>query len=101
LTIDRVRWRGLCSALSGIDSSRKNGMEQEVVTVRPSARKGWTVSVDRSEGDLPFSTRQLALEFARAYARLRRAGTVQVVNERGILEHEERVDLPATRISGP
>ena len=62
-------------------------MEQEVVTVRPNARKGWTVSVDRSEGDLPFSTRQLALEFARAYARLRRAGTVQVVNERGILEH--------------
>ena len=76
-------------------------MDQEVVTVRPSARKGWVVSVDRSDGDLPFSTRQLALEFARAYARLRRAGTVQVVNERGILEHEEPVQLPATHSSGP
>jgi DNA-binding transcriptional regulator YhcF (GntR family) len=71
--------------------------QEEVVTVRPGARKGWVVSVDRSDGDLPFSTRQLALEFARAYARLRRAGTVQVVNERGILEHEERVQPAAAR----
>jgi hypothetical protein len=72
-------------------------MKQEVVTVRPSARKGWVVSVDRSDGDLPFSTRELALGFARAYARLRRADTVQVVNERGILEHEERVQPSASR----
>jgi hypothetical protein len=70
-------------------------MDQEVVTVRPSARKGWVVSVDRSDGELPFSTRQLALEFARAYARLRRASAVQVVNEKGILEHEERVQRTA------
>ena len=75
-------------------------MNQEVVTVRPNARKGWVVSVDRGDGDLPFSTRQLALEFARAYARLRRAGTVQVVNERGILEHEERVQPAAARARG-
>jgi hypothetical protein len=72
-------------------------MDQEVVIVRPSARKGWVVAVDRSDGDLPFSTRELALEFARAYARLRRAGTVRVVNERGILEHEERVQPAAAR----
>ncbi len=75
-------------------------MDQEVVTVRPSARKGWVVSVDRSDGDLPFSTRERALEFARAYARLRRAGTVQVVNERGILEHEERVQPAVARTRG-
>jgi hypothetical protein len=74
--------------------------KQDVVTVRPDRRKGWLVSVDRSDGDLPFSTRQLALEFARAYARLRRASAVQVVNEKGILEHEETVRPPATSRSG-
>lgn len=72
-------------------------MKQEVVTVRPGARKGWIVSVDRGDGDLPFSTRELALGFARAYARLRRASRVQVLNERGILEHEERVQPAAAR----
>jgi hypothetical protein len=55
------------------------------------------VSVDRGDGDLPFSTRERALEFARAYARLRRAGAVQVVNARGMLEHEERVPPAAPR----
>jgi hypothetical protein len=66
-------------------------MNQEVVTVRPGPRQGWVVLVDRRGGDLRFSTRERALEFARAYARLRHAGTVQVVNARGILEHEEHV----------
>lgn len=70
-------------------------MNQEVVTVRPGPRKGWVVSVDRVEGELPFSTRQLALEFARAYARLRRAEAIQVIDARGILEHEEAVQLAA------
>jgi DNA-binding transcriptional regulator YhcF (GntR family) len=73
---------------------------QHIVTVRPGARKGWVVSVDTRDGDLPFSTRQLALEFARAYARLRRAGAVQIVNEKGILEHQERVQLAAERAPG-
>lgn len=75
---------------------KSNTLNEDVVTVRPRARKGWIVSVDRSDGDLPFSTRQLALEFARAYARLRRASAVQVVNEEGILEYEETVRLSAT-----
>ena len=75
-------------------------MNQEVITVKPGAGKGWVVSVERSDGDLPFSTRELALEFARAYARLRRAGAVQVVNARGILEHEERVQPAAARARG-
>jgi Uncharacterized protein conserved in bacteria (DUF2188) len=75
-------------------------MTQEVVTVRPSTRKGWVVSVDRGDGHLPFSTRERALEFARAYARLRRAAAVQVVNERGALEHEERVQPAAARSRG-
>jgi hypothetical protein len=80
-----------------MNSSGRSGMKEDVVTVRPGGRKGWIVSVDRSDGDLPFSTRQLALEFARAYARIRRAGTVQVVNDKGILEHEERVQPSAAR----
>jgi hypothetical protein len=75
-------------------------MNQEVVTVRPAARTGWIVAVDRSDGDLRFSTRELALEFARAYARLRHAGAVQVVNERGVLEHEERVQPAPARARG-
>ncbi len=72
-------------------------MNQEVVTVRPGASRGWVVSVEPRDRDLSFSTRQLALEFARAYARLRRAGAVQVVNERGVLEHEEPVQPAVTR----
>ncbi len=71
-------------------------MNQEVVTVRPGPRRGWVVLLDKTERELSFSTRQLALDFARAYARLRRAGTVQVVNGKGIIEHEERVALANT-----
>lgn len=75
-------------------------MDQKVVTVKPGMRKGWFVSVERTDGDLPFSTRQLAIDFARAYARIRRAGTVQVINEKGVLEHEETVKLPGERGGG-
>ncbi len=70
---------------------------KDVVIVRPGMRKGWVVSVDTRDGDLSFSTRQRALEFARAYARLRRAGTVRVVDGQGALEHEEPVQLAAAR----
>lgn len=72
-------------------------MNQEVVTVRPSPRRGWVVLLDGTARELSFSTQQLALEFARAYARLCRAGTVQVVSGTGIIEHEERVASAATR----
>ena len=72
-------------------------MNEEVVTVRPGPRRGWVVMLDKTERELSFSTRQLALDFARAYARLRRAGTVQVVNGKGIIEHEERVQPAAAR----
>lgn len=70
-------------------------MDQKVVTVKPGSRKGWFVSVERTDGDLPFSTRQLAVDFARAYARIRQASKVQVFNEKGVLEHEETVDPPS------
>jgi hypothetical protein len=102
-------WRVLCFVVSWMKSGSQNLLlglvwaqaYQLVALAHPGAftgaltrRKGWVVSVDRSDGDLPFSTRQLALEFARAYARLRRASAVQVVNEKGILEHEETVRPP-------
>lgn len=76
-------------------------MNQEVVTVKPGPRRGWVVLVDRTDRQLAFSTRQLALDFARAYARLRRAGTVQVVNAKGIIEHEERVILSSAPAAPP
>lgn len=76
-------------------------MNQEVVTVKPGPRRGWVVLVDGTDRELAFSTRQLALDFARAYARLRRAGTVQVVNAKGIIEHEERVILSSAPPAPP
>ena len=81
-----------------MDSVMQNGTNQEVVTVRPGPRRGWVVLVDGTARELSFSTQQLALEFARAYARLCRAGTVQVVSGKGIIEHEERVATAATRV---
>jgi uncharacterized protein DUF2188 len=76
-------------------------MNQEVVTIRPGPRRGWVVLVDGTARELSFSTQQLALEFARAYARLRRAGTVQVVNGKGAIEHEERVILSSAPAAPP
>jgi hypothetical protein len=67
--------------------------DNKVVTVKPGARQEWLVAIDGRDGELPFSTRQLAIDFARAYARLRRASTMQVLNAKGVLEHEEKVDL--------
>ena len=64
-----------------------------VITVRPGAHQKWLVAVDGRDGELAFSTRQLAVDFARAYAKLRRAGTMQVFNTQGVLEDQEKVDL--------
>jgi hypothetical protein len=71
----------------------KKGTVNKVVTVRPGAGQEWRVAIEGRSSDLPFSTRQLAIEFARAYAKLRRAGALQVFNEKGVLDHEEKVDL--------
>jgi len=67
--------------------------DDKVVTVKPGARQEWLVAIEGRDGELPFSTRQLAIDFARAYARLRRASTIQIFNAKGVLEHEEKVDL--------
>jgi hypothetical protein len=67
--------------------------ENQVVTVKPGLRQEWLVAIEGRAADLAFSTRQLAIDFARAYAKLRRASTMQVFNAKGVLEHEEKVDL--------
>jgi len=72
--------------------------DSRVVTVRPGTRHEWLVAIDGRSGDLPFSARHLAIDFARAYAKLRRASTLQLFNEKGILEREERIDFGTERI---
>jgi hypothetical protein len=67
--------------------------DNKVVTVKPGAPQEWLVAVEGRGGDLSFSTRQLAVDFARAYAKLRRATTMQVFDAEGVLEHEEKIDL--------
>ncbi len=67
--------------------------ESRVVTVKPGEHQDWRVAIEGGSGDLRFTTRQLAIDFARAYAKLRRADTIQVYNTTGAVENEERLDL--------
>ena len=67
--------------------------ENKVVTVKPGLRQEWLVAIEGRAADLAFSTRQLAVDFARAYAKLRGASTMQVFSTMGVLEDEEKVDL--------
>ena len=69
------------------------GTAKKVVTVKLGLRQGWLVAIEGRVADLAFSTRQLAVDFARAYAKRRRAGSMRVFNAKGVLEHEEKVDL--------
>jgi hypothetical protein len=69
------------------------GTAEKVVTVKPGLRQEWLVAIEGRAADLAFSTRQLAVDFARAYAKLRRAGRMQIFTATGVLEHEEKVDL--------
>ncbi len=67
--------------------------ERRVVIVKPGLDQDWRVAMEGRSGDLSFSARQLAIDFARAYARLGRAKAIQVFNATGVLEHEERVEF--------
>ena len=67
--------------------------DNRVVTVKARLRQEWLVAIEGRAADLAFSMRQLAIDFARAYAKLRRASTMQVFNATGVLEDEEKVDL--------
>lgn len=71
----------------------EKGSESKVVTVKPGEHQDWRVAIEGRSGDLPFTTRQLAIDFARAYAKLRRADSIQVYNATGVPEHEEKVDF--------
>ena len=67
--------------------------DNKVVTVKPGTPQEWLVAIEGRAGDLAFSTRQLAIDFARAYAKLRNASRVQVFNAKGVPELEGNVDL--------
>ena len=67
--------------------------EGKVVTVKPGLRQDWRVAIEGRSGDISFSARQLAVDFARAYAKLRRANAIQVFNATGVMEQEESVDF--------
>ena len=62
--------------------------------VRPRESHGWTLITHRSRSELFFQTRQRALQFARAYAKLNPPVTLQVFGETGELESEENFEDP-------
>jgi Uncharacterized protein conserved in bacteria (DUF2188) len=59
------------------------------IIVKPRDSHGWTMVTHRSRSELFFQTRQRALQFARAYAKLNPPVTLQVYGEKGELESEE------------
>lgn len=65
--------------------------EPKVVTVRPGQGHQWQVFIDGQNGALNFSARHLAIGFALAAAKLRRATRLEVFNEKGVLEREENL----------
>jgi hypothetical protein len=70
--------------------------EHRVVTVRPGSGHQWQVFMEGQNGVLSFSARHLAIDFARASAKLRRATTLQIFNEKGVLEREENFGTPTS-----
>jgi hypothetical protein len=80
------------------------------IILKPRESHGWTMVTHRSRSELFFQTRQRALQFARAYARLNPPVTLQVFGAAGELESEENfedvlgagVDAPGKlRLVGP
>lgn len=64
------------------------------VIVKPGAFHGWIMVTQRSRWEMYFHTRQRALQFARAYAKLNPPTTLQVVGETGDVEAEEIFEDP-------
>ena len=62
------------------------------IIVKPRNSHGWTMVTHRSRSELFFQTRQRALQFARAYARLNPPVTLQVFGESGECESEEKFE---------
>ena len=93
---DRPLWSDPCWCLGLLqcgEADVEKITENKIVTVKPGLRQEWLVAIEGRAADLAFSTRQLAVDFARAYAKRRRAGRMQVFNAKGVLENEEKVDL--------
>jgi hypothetical protein len=63
--------------------------EDKVVTVKPGPGHEWHVSFNGQSAPLLFTARHLAIDFARAYVKLRLATTLQIFNKKGVLEGEE------------
>jgi hypothetical protein len=59
------------------------------VIVKPGASHGWVMVTQRSRWEMRFHTRQRALQFARAYAKLNPPVLLQVLGETGEVEAEE------------
>jgi hypothetical protein len=62
------------------------------IVVKPKAPHGWAMVTLRSRSELFFQTRQRALQFARAYAKLSPPVTLQIFGETGELESEENFE---------
>jgi hypothetical protein len=59
------------------------------IIVKPGPSHDWIMVAQRSGWAMRFQTRQRALQFARAYAKLNPPVTLQVVGETGDVEAEE------------
>ena len=70
----------------------------KVVIVKPGAGHQWQVSLNGQATVMSFTARHLAIDFGRAYARLRRATLLHVFNENGVLEHEEKLGSNAEQV---
>jgi hypothetical protein len=59
------------------------------IIIKPGPSHGWIMVTQRSGWEMRFHTRQRALQFARAYAKLNPPVVLQVVGETGDVEAEE------------
>ena len=59
------------------------------IIVKPGASHGWIMETHRSRWEMYFHSRQRAVQFARAYAKLNPPATLQVIGETGAVETEE------------
>ena len=59
------------------------------IIVKPRDSRGWMMITGRAHWEMYFHSRQRAIQFARAYARLNRPSTLEVVGGSGDLEVEE------------
>jgi hypothetical protein len=59
------------------------------IILKPGLSHGWVMITQRSGWEMRFQTRQRALQFARAYAKLNPPVVLQVIGETGEVEAEE------------